>query len=520
MSSLTSLAGFYPPTDTQAKQFLAAFVALFAVVLAHSVWSSRTGKLPPAINPPKLFDLTGGSTKDDFLRRSYEMVHGPSGEGPDRPYTVYSDVGPVILLSPKFAEEIKNNPKLNFLRNSEEDFHGSIPGFETFRADLSGQILVQVAKKQLTKFLNKITKPLSEETAFSLQTILGDSPEWKEFSLPTVNLSLVARLSSLVFLGQKLCRNDDWLKITSQLPVDLFYAAYKLRMYPKLLRPLVHWFLPECQRIRSELAQARSIITPVIKQRQVEKRKALGEGLPVPTYDDAIDWAEEESKRIKYEPATFQVGLSVAAIHTTTDLLSQTILELLTHPELIQPLRDEAVEVLRIHGWTKAGLYNLKLMDSILKETQRVKPIQMISMQRIADAEVRLSDGTVIPKGSKCAVANTSRLDGGLYEDPQKFDGYRFVKMRNDPGKENMAQFVTTGVNSLGFGHGSHACPGRFFAANEVKVALCHLLLKYDLELAEGALSEVTSYGFNLNYNPASRIRVRRRKEEIAIDSL
>lgn len=66
-----------------------------------------------------------------------------------------------------------------------------------------------------------------------------------------------------------------------------------------------------------------------------------------------------------------------AAVHTTSDLISQTIIELLTHPEYIQPLRDEAIEVLRIHGWTKVGLYNMKLMDSILKETQRVKPISM-----------------------------------------------------------------------------------------------------------------------------------------------
>lgn len=426
----------------------------------------------------------------------------------------------MVVLPPKFADEIKNNPSLNFMKNVEDDFHGTMPGFQTFNADFAGSILVQVAKKQLTKYLNKITKPLSLEAAFSLQTIFGDSPEWTEFGLASVNLPLIARLSSRVFLGDKLCRNPEWLEITSQHPVNAFLAAYKLRLYPKLLRPVVHWFLPECRLLRRQYAQARDVIEPVIKERQEEKRKAVEAGLPVPVYDDAIDWAQEESAKTPYEPATFQLALAAAAVHTTTDLISQTIVELLTHPELIQPLRDEIIEVLRIHGWTKAGLYNLKLMDSILKETQRVKPINMVSMQRMADAEIRLSDGTVIPKGTKIAVANTSRLNGALYAQPEKFDGYRFLKMRGDPGKEHLAQFVTTGPESLGFGHGTHACPGRFFATNEVKVALCHLFLKYDVELAEGAGSEVTWQGFAMNVNQDAKIRVRRRKEEIDLDNL
>ncbi|KAI0964930.1 cytochrome P450 [Xylaria arbuscula] len=404
----------------------------------------------------------------------------------------------------------------------EQDLHGdsSIPGFETFNTDLASSILVQVAKKQLTKFLNKITRPLSKETAFSLRSILGDSSEWDEFGLLSMNLSLVARLSSRVFLGDKLCRDAEWLKVTSQYPVTAFGAAYKLRLYPRFIRPLVHWFVPECQLLRRQSAQARSMIEPLIKERLEEKRKALEEGRPVPVYDDAIDWAQEESKHFKYEPATFQLAMSNAAIHTTSDLLTQTILELLAHPELIQPLRDEVVEVLRIHGWTKLGLYNLKLMDSILKETQRMKPIQMISMHRAALVDIRLSDGTIIPKGAKCAIANTTRVDGGIYEKPDKFDGYRFLNMRSDPGKENSAQFVTTGVNSLGFGHGTHACPGRFFAANEVKIALCHLILKYDLELGPGTSPKITWYGFDLSSNRNAKIRVRRRKEEIDIDSL
>ncbi|KAK5637615.1 hypothetical protein RRF57_013330 [Xylaria bambusicola] len=517
MSSLPLLTGLYLSTYTQAQQYVIFFVALIGATLVYSTLNNR--KQPPVVNPPKLFDFTGGSNKIDFLQRSYEIINDTSKANSDRPFTVNTDVGTVIVLPPKFTEEIKNNPQLDFMKTIEDEFHGSLPGFEVFNKGLASDILIQVAKKQLTKSLNKITGPLSKESAFALYRILGDSPEWQEFGLRGVNLSLVAQLSSRVFLGEKLCRNPEWLDVTSQYPPTAMNAAFKLRLYPKLLQPLVNWFLPECQLLRRQQARARSMIVPVIEERKAEKRRALEAGLPVPTYDDAIDWAEEEAKQFTYEPAHFQLAMSTAAIHTSSDLLSQTLLEILAHPELIQPLRNEIIEVLRIHGWTKSGLYNLKLMDSIMKETQRLKPIQMVSMQRVAAAEIHLSDGTIISKGAKIAVADTLRLDEGIYEEPSKFDGYRFLNMRNDSGNEHSAQLVATGPKSLGFGHGTHSCPGRFFASNELKVALCHLILKYDLELSAGTTPEVSWYGWNLTPNQGAKIRVRRRKEEVDIDS-
>lgn len=54
--------------------------------------------------------------------------------------------------------------------------------------------------------------------------------------------------------------------------------------------------------------------------------------------------------------------------------------QLARHPDMFQPLRDEIVEVLGRDGLKKTALYNLKLMDSFIKECQRLKPI-IIGMQ-------------------------------------------------------------------------------------------------------------------------------------------
>jgi cytochrome P450 len=47
--------------------------------------------------------------------------------------------------------------------------------------------------------------------------------------------------------------------------------------------------------------------------------------------------------------------------------------------------------------------------------------------------------------------------------------------------------FTSTAADSLYFGHGKHACPGRFFAATELRLLLAHLVTHYDLRLPDAA---------------------------------
>lgn len=93
--------------------------------------------------------------------------------------------------------------------------------------------------------------------------------------------------------------------------------------------------------------------------------------------NDGIEWFERMSTKDGrfYKPELAQITLSVAAIHTTSDLLTQLILDFAAHPEILGPLRAEIKEVLGKEGWKKTALYNLKLLDSCIRETQRLKPI-------------------------------------------------------------------------------------------------------------------------------------------------
>lgn len=93
--------------------------------------------------------------------------------------------------------------------------------------------------------------------------------------------------------------------------------------------------------------------------------------------------------------------------------------------------------------------------------------------------------------------------------------------MRSPPGKENKAQLVSSSADHLYFGHGQHACSGHFFAANEIKMILCQLLIKYDWTLASGTDGRFVSRSTNLMIRPDVKIRIQRRHTvEMDIDSL
>lgn len=104
--------------------------------------------------------------------------------------------------------------------------------------------------------------------------------------------------------------------------------------------------------------------------------------------------------------------------------------------------------------------------------------------------------------------------DASVYEDCDKFKASRFLELRKQPGHENGWQFVTTSMDHIGFGHGQHACPGRFFASNETKIILCYLLLRYDFKLMPGMERPENMWAAaECMPNIGSRIMIRRNRE-------
>lgn len=164
-------------------------------------------------------------------------------------------------------------------------------------------------------------------------------------------------------------------------------------------------------------------------------------------------------------------------------------------------------------------------MDSVLKESSRINSFPT-QMRRIAQADVKLSDGTVIPKGTYTMIAPVPMLDPHLYgPNPQEFDGHRFLRMRDQAQKQVLLgasdigidsyQYVSLSKEDLTFGIGKHACPGRFFASYEIKVVLAYLLLHYDFQTATQTVSGMKKHGFEQTLDHGQKLRYKVRDSEV-----
>ncbi|KAI0025227.1 cytochrome P450 [Xylariomycetidae sp. FL0641] len=437
------------------------------------------------------------------------------------PFQVITGTGPKIVLPNRYADEIRNHPNMNFNKAFSKDFMVHYPGFDAHRIGLKDDALIQdTVRIKLTQSLNLVTDDLVDETIAAVHDVFGEDEEWVTRDLKTDILEVVARLSSRVFLGRNLCRNRRWLEISKTYTVDSFLVSRVMRAAPAFLRPLAYLLIPQSWALRKAVRDARQIIDPEVSRRKAAVDAAHAAGEKPPKVADTIGWMYEVAKGRDTDFVAGQLSLTMAAIHTTTETTCQALLDLCEYPEVAAQLRAEAVRVLGEHGWAKTSLYKLKLLDSFLKEGQRVRPMGTASMNRYVERDTTLADGTALPRGARLMVA-ANFLDPAVYADPDRFDAARFLKLRQNPGQENAWQFVTTSPHHTLFGHGQHACPGRFFASNEVKIALCHFLLKYDWRFVPGeGRPQPRAFEHIHGVNDNAKVQVRRRQAEIDIDNL
>ncbi|KAI2697753.1 hypothetical protein CBS147332_8736 [Penicillium roqueforti] len=500
-------------------------IALVAVFIT-SFWADIANEIPHRHIPlvgKTWWELTNKKARQRFTRSSRQLITEGFAKGANV-FQIIGATNPIVVLHPKFVDEIKNHPDLSFEDSIKKTFFDNrIPGFEPFHNGTSLKATVEIVRTSLTQALGSISLRLSKETGAILKESLPATDEWKPYYLAHKIPYMVARLSSLIFVGETISHDDEWIDVSVNYAIDAFMAMRDLREWPSILHPVVHWFLPSTRKLRTHLEMARSIINREIDRRALIRAGKLPADDP-PRGPDALDWFRETAEirnNLTFDQSCAQVGLALAAIHTTSNLLTNVMYDLAAYPEYIQPLRDEILAVAAEDGvLKKTSLLKLKLMDSVMKESQRTNPLSLTSMNRLALKQIVLSDGTVIPKGANMFVSTKTLEDDNIYPNAGTYDGYRFYNKRQQPGNEHKHQFVATTSEHFVFGHGVHACPGRFFAANETKIMFLHLLLKYDWKLQSGGRPPNIENGVESITDPRVQILFRSRESEVDLSFL
>ncbi|KIL65456.1 hypothetical protein M378DRAFT_162080 [Amanita muscaria Koide BX008] len=390
----------------------------------------------------------------------------------------------VVVSGDQLIDEIRRAPDdaLSPTEATRETFSTDL----TLGADLfDDPFHIEIVKGPLTRNIGAKFADVQDEIIAAFDDFIpvqGD--EWTEVTLFKTIMDIVCRASNRMLVGLPLCRDPDWIDLNKQFTIDLVTSAIVLGLFPDGLKPFV---APLLRSIPRAVKRGIKHLKPLIEER-LEQTALHGKHWSEKP-NDVIGWALDVTMdRPRNTKAIVRavLGTNFAAIHTTTMSFTFVLYELAARPEYIQPLRDEVEAVIKEEGWSKGSIRKLWKVDSFVKECLRVSNLSPVTMIRKVMKDFTFSDGMTVPAGSMIAVPfDPVHTDADNYTDPKAFDGFRFEKMRGNDNENLKHQFVSLSVDYVLFGNGRHACPGRFFVANELKIMLSHVLLNYDIKMAD-----------------------------------
>ncbi|KAF8454425.1 cytochrome P450 [Kalaharituber pfeilii] len=431
----------------------------------------------------------------------------------------------VVICAKDLIEEFRNAPsnKLSFAHATSDILQAE---FTLGTNILFNPYHVPIVREQLTRQMDAFSVPLMEEFAFAMEYYMDlNGGEWKTFKAYELCADILAQGMSRVFVGPELCRNPEYLKLAIGFTQEVFVNAHILHLVPTpmryILSPLLNAFT-----INKSLRAAIRLLGPMIEER---KRRANEEGRnwkgrPEDLLQWVIEGAPPGEQNLKAHVKRL-MELNMAGLHTTVNTLYQALFWLVMYPEYIPELRQEMESVIGEFGWNKASFSKMLKLDSFMKESHRLHgPSVAIMGRKVLGDGFTFSNGLYLPPGVTVGVPETIHRDEVEYgPNAKEFDGFRFSRPVEDAAagvngeKEESGSsrvkrkyFVTTSLNYLRFGHGHGSCPGRFYAAHELKILICLFLMNYDLRLED--VPKPIYFLIHRVPDMSARISIRRRK--------
>ncbi|EMD61535.1 hypothetical protein COCSADRAFT_46028, partial [Bipolaris sorokiniana ND90Pr] len=402
---------------------------------------------------------------------------------PNQPFQILTHGGPKIVLPQRYLEEVRDSQQASFPPYVMSETPWNLPGFDGLMVSHKhAWLLREVISVKLTQSLGVITESLAEEGILVAEELFGNlAPgRWHTVTLLPEVTKIIGRFTARTMLGEELAHNPEYIDISIKYGVTALPAALQFRPWPRILWPIVQYFNPLCKTARCQVQRARQLITKEVERREKLARAAIAAGTKVPKTHDSVAWVLDQSKNKtdqKLDLVGFQLTISMVAIHNTGGHLFTALWCLIAYPKYIPLLREEAISVLKEYGWTRQALAQLKLQDAVHKECLRILRSNLSTARRqVVKGNLTFSDGFTIPNGRRFFVMPPADYQG----ENEEFYPERWLKKREGEGQANKYSFVTANLENPEFGIGKHACPGRWFANDEMKIALCILLLRYD----------------------------------------
>ncbi|KAJ6262045.1 hypothetical protein Dda_2848 [Drechslerella dactyloides] len=442
----------------------------------------------------------------------------------------------VVVTTQELINEVSNaDPaELSFYSTIDSDFQVT---YTMSRPVLNHVWHLPYIQDKLTKKLMKSIDLMQDEIVNACGLFLGHTKgETIQVNVMETFLDILTRLSNRYFVGKPLCRNVEYIHTAKEYAKDVAICGVFIRCWPDWLKSTASWL---CSRIPKNQMIAMKYLGPIIESRK-DKMDLLGKKWK-DRPDDYLQWLMEgavenfgncnDTRDIMLR----LMFLNFAGNHTSGETFCMVLYQLVNRPEYMQPLRDEAAEMIAKHGYTSHAFTMMSKIDSFIRECTRFVSLGPIIITRTAKIPYTLGDGTFLPPSTQVCMPHHSVHNNPsipIYANTD-FDGFRFHKIRDGLLQKNPANiqanrtelWTATSNRQLFFGNGRHPCPGRFFASLQAKMLLHYMLTNYEMTADVGSSYEPHRWQTMYIPNTHANINFKRLtdpepglKEEIAFD--
>ncbi|KAI3317916.1 cytochrome P450 [Xylariaceae sp. AK1471] len=420
----------------------------------------------------------------------------------------------VFVSSDKHIKELDSAPDtvLSLQAASKEMLQPkyTMHGFNWFdRRGTEGIGFVRALRTLLTNNVPQLLPELSIVTRQQLEA-LGSNHAGKNgsFKLPIYPsiVKLVVLSNALSFFGKELASKEGFMESALMYIEETFIGAEIVKLLPGFLTPLIGGLI--ARRLKSHEVLFQVLVETAEERCRERDQKRLGQ--QVPQHADCIQWIMETSprqqpwtpKRIVHELMAIWFG----SVHAMATTITFAVHDLCLHPSYKEPLRQELVAHYKDFEASGKGL---PFLDSFIKESARLTPVESMSTRRSALQPFALSDGTTLSPGEwACTPVRAIMQSAEHYPEPTTFYGFRFADTKPDDENEltwgaaagldfrqpKPSRLADVDSTWHVWGTGRMSCPGRYYATAVMKVIMAQVLLNYDCELDDAQQSRCISW--------------------------
>lgn len=143
-------------------------------------------------------------------------------------------------------------------------------------------------------------------------------------------------------------------------------AGYELRAFPKWAKRFAAPFLPNCRKLQTLFKHINTLLAPLKEKLDGQKMEA--------DPSNPLSFLHQKLEGRVDELVSMIIALCLVSYDGGGELFTHVLHHVLRDDQLVADLRSEIVNVVGKEGFNKNTLKDLVLMDSVLKEAQRMHP--------------------------------------------------------------------------------------------------------------------------------------------------